>query len=287
MNDCGGHIPCTESKPREPQKQPRFIRHGRLEQVRDEITGKYKPSSGHNISHKRQLEGQEASIDLSFQDLEVGYGRECPSALRLSAAEPVNRQRKKHMAPRSPFVSTPPVPGLALHAEESQESHNLLHLPIELLVCIVCHLRHDQLRPAFFTCNRLRQAVNYARSIHFNFNTPHHTRPGTVASHLFRGLQSSPYESSSINAAMAAAKAAEAAGPTRMAIPLAPRQPPRPTDARPQSHDVRKIAGPLFQPPAAPSEVLSDSSCSPPAQRLLNGGGRNSVHAGQYEQATI
>lgn len=258
-------LPNADAKSQDIQKQPRFIGQGRLEQVRDEITGKYKSPCGLNIGQKRQMEGGEASIDLEFQELEVGYYRQTHASAESSPVA-VNRQRKKHMAPRSPFLSTPVITGPANSADATC---NLLQLPIELLVCVVCHLRHDQLRPAFFTCSRLRQAVTYARSIHFNFNTPHHTRPGTLTSHQLRGLYSPPYNGSSIGAAMAAAKAAEAAGVSRLAIPPAPRQPPRPPDARLPSHDVRKIAGPLFHPPAASSEAYSDTSCSPPTQGLL------------------
>ncbi|GBG59881.1 hypothetical protein CBR_g66688 [Chara braunii] len=84
-------------------------------------------------------------------------------------------QRKKMVAPRTPRTpqaftvyrdSTP----------EPAESSSLESLPTELLVRILCYLHHDELKPAFFVCKRLREATIAAVQIHFNYTTPDRDR---------------------------------------------------------------------------------------------------------------
>ncbi|KAJ7246852.1 hypothetical protein O6H91_Y427200 [Diphasiastrum complanatum] len=45
-------------------------------------------------------------------------------------------------------------------------------LSLELLVNIVCGLKHDELKPVSQVCRRFRQAVEVAWRCHFNFQTP-------------------------------------------------------------------------------------------------------------------
>lgn len=49
-------------------------------------------------------------------------------------------------------------------------------LPIDLLVEILCHLHHDQLRAVFHVSRRIRMAVLIARQYYFNFITPDRSR---------------------------------------------------------------------------------------------------------------
>ncbi|XP_059440017.1 F-box protein At4g35930-like [Corylus avellana] len=52
------------------------------------------------------------------------------------------------------------------------ESRGLESLPMVLLVKIVCHLPHDQLKPVFHVSKRIREAVQTAKQTHFNYTTP-------------------------------------------------------------------------------------------------------------------
>ncbi|KAK1441255.1 hypothetical protein QVD17_07099 [Tagetes erecta] len=56
------------------------------------------------------------------------------------------------------------------------ESMQLESLPMELLVKILCHLHHDQLRAVFHVSERIRTAVTIARKLHFNYTTPDRSR---------------------------------------------------------------------------------------------------------------
>ncbi|XP_062144598.1 F-box protein At4g35930-like isoform X2 [Alnus glutinosa] len=62
----------------------------------------------------------------------------------------------------------------------TQSESQLESLPKELLVKIICHLHHDQLRAVFHVSNkRIRKAVLCARRTHFNYTTPR--RPDRVS----------------------------------------------------------------------------------------------------------
>ncbi|KAL5063645.1 hypothetical protein RYX36_025382 [Vicia faba] len=73
---------------------------------------------------------------------------------------------------KSSLVGTPKTPRI----EEWQSESRLESLPTELLVKILCHLHHDQLRPVFHVSQRVRKAVIFARHFHFNYTTPDRSR---------------------------------------------------------------------------------------------------------------
>ncbi|KAK3272392.1 hypothetical protein CYMTET_19314 [Cymbomonas tetramitiformis] len=54
----------------------------------------------------------------------------------------------------------------------SSRSEDLMSLPCDLLMKIVCNLRHSELQPLLRTCVRLRHAAMAAIVVHFNFVTP-------------------------------------------------------------------------------------------------------------------
>ncbi|KAG8383723.1 hypothetical protein BUALT_Bualt04G0043500 [Buddleja alternifolia] len=68
--------------------------------------------------------------------------------------------------------NTPKTP----HAKECESESRLESLPVDLLVKILCHLHHDQLRASFHVSQKIRKAVIIARQFHFNYTTPDRTR---------------------------------------------------------------------------------------------------------------
>jgi hypothetical protein len=57
-------------------------------------------------------------------------------------------------------------------AGESDDTINLLSLPEELLLKIVCHLTHEEAKPLFLVCKELSATLKNAIKFHFNFATP-------------------------------------------------------------------------------------------------------------------
>ncbi|CAA0809385.1 F-box protein [Striga hermonthica] len=68
--------------------------------------------------------------------------------------------------------STPRTP----YAGQSECESRLESLPMDLLVKILCHLHHDQLRAVFHVSQKIRKAVVIARQFHFNYTTPDRSR---------------------------------------------------------------------------------------------------------------
>ncbi|KAL8472482.1 hypothetical protein ACS0TY_029626 [Phlomoides rotata] len=60
--------------------------------------------------------------------------------------------------------------------EVCESESRLESLPTDLLVKILCHLHHDQLRAVFHVSQKIRKAVVQARQYYFNFTTPDRTR---------------------------------------------------------------------------------------------------------------
>uniref|UniRef100_A0A7C8ZYG7 F-box domain-containing protein n=1 Tax=Opuntia streptacantha TaxID=393608 RepID=A0A7C8ZYG7_OPUST len=70
------------------------------------------------------------------------------------------------------LLKTPKTP----RAEDCRSESRLESLPMDLLVKILCHLHHDQLRAVFHVSQRIRMAVTLARQFHFNYTTPDRSR---------------------------------------------------------------------------------------------------------------
>lgn len=55
---------------------------------------------------------------------------------------------------------------------EANDAMNLLSLPEELLLKIVCYLTHEEAKPLFLVCKELSETLKNAIQFHFNFATP-------------------------------------------------------------------------------------------------------------------
>ncbi|XP_074577726.1 F-box protein At4g35930-like [Curcuma longa] len=68
--------------------------------------------------------------------------------------------------------ATPKTP----QSVEFDSQSRLESLPMDILIKILCHLHHDQLRAVFHVSHRIRAAVIAARQYHFNYTTPDRSR---------------------------------------------------------------------------------------------------------------
>ncbi|VVB10103.1 unnamed protein product [Arabis nemorensis] len=70
------------------------------------------------------------------------------------------------------LLKTPKTP----QADPCNSESQFESLPMDLLVKIVCHLHHDQLKAVFHVSQRIRKATVIARQYHFNYTTPDRSR---------------------------------------------------------------------------------------------------------------
>ncbi|KAJ4784479.1 F-box protein [Rhynchospora pubera] len=117
-------------------------------------------------------------------------------------------------------------------------------LPLDLLVRIMCHLHHDQLRPVFHVSMRIRTAVIFARQIYFNYTTPDRSRQEMLNAKTPLPTEHWPF------ASRRDGKAILAPSPQ---TPKAPRLGPRPS--RQHSIDMKQIAAVLFQETPQPPKL--------------------------------
>jgi hypothetical protein len=91
-----------------------------------------------------------------------------PAAGLLSEMLPLLfKQRKKYLQ-RQRLLGT----SQQYSQQRPGEPAGLLSLPEDVLLKIVCHLQHDEIKPLFQVCNRLSETLHNAIRFHFNFATP-------------------------------------------------------------------------------------------------------------------
>ncbi|KAK9086081.1 hypothetical protein Sjap_026492 [Stephania japonica] len=143
------------------------------------------------------------------------------------------------------FLRTPKTPKVDSESESKLES-----LPMDLLVKILCHLHHDQLRAVFHVSRRIRRAVFLARQFHFNYTTPDRTRQ-----EMLRTMTPLPTEHWPF--LRAEDKGICLNSPH---TPKAPRHGPRPPSRYKLDADMKQITAVLFKESAFPSAM---PPCSP------------------------
>ncbi|KAG9442744.1 hypothetical protein H6P81_018598 [Aristolochia fimbriata] len=119
-------------------------------------------------------------------------------------------------------------------------------LPMDLLVKILCHLHHDQLRAVFHVSRRIRKAVQLARQYHFNYTTPDRSRQEMLSTKTPLPTEHWPFVSKGDGKGNW--------GP-RPRTPKAPRHGPRPP-SRLNCTEVRQIAAVLFQESTFPMRCM-------------------------------
>ncbi|KAJ7522339.1 hypothetical protein O6H91_18G007100 [Diphasiastrum complanatum] len=165
-----------------------------------------------------------------------------PSRICTRAFGPACLQRKKLLAPKaaeSPVASE--YVGITRSDTSTSAQESLLEsLPLELLVRIICKLQHDQLRPVFHTCKRLRQSVIIAKQSHFNYTTPGRKR------WLFQTIENFPSLASRSNHLPFLSKAQGHKCPAGYPrTPKAPRYAPKP-HSRTSIAEMSQITAALF-----------------------------------------
>lgn len=147
---------------------------------------------------------------------------------------------------------TPKTPG----AEVCESESRLESLPMDLLVKLLCHLHHDQLKAVFHVSQKIRKAVIQARQFHFNYTTPDRTRQEMLRIMTPLPTDHWPFVSKGDGKDLVPSPH----------TPKAPRHGPRPP-SRLKHTEMRQIAAVLFQESAFPSSrclvpsVLSKPLC--------------------------
>ncbi|KAI3798825.1 hypothetical protein L1987_34105 [Smallanthus sonchifolius] len=123
------------------------------------------------------------------------------------------------------------------NGDVSDYESRLESLPMELLVKILCHLHHDQLRAVFHVSERVRKAVEIARQFYFNYTTPDRSRQEMLCTSTPLPTQHWPF----------VCKGDEKSKDLKLpSTPKAPRHGPRPP-SRLKFTEMRQIAAVLFQ----------------------------------------
>ncbi|XP_033142589.1 F-box protein At4g35930 isoform X2 [Brassica rapa] len=103
-----------------------------------------------------------------------------PARSNVIAVEDVESSKKSPLmlspvgiVMQNSLLRTPKTPP---QAEPCDSESQFESLPMDLLVKIVCHLHHDQLKAVFHVSQRIRAAAVIARQYHFNYTTPDRSR---------------------------------------------------------------------------------------------------------------
>ncbi|XP_031387530.1 F-box protein At4g35930 isoform X2 [Punica granatum] len=164
-------------------------------------------------------------------------------------SSPINYSKQNNL------LRTPKTPRF----DDCDTESRLEALPMDLLVKILCHLHHDQLKAVFHVSQRMRRAVLIARQFHFNYTTPDRSRQEMLRMITPRPTDHWPF------------KRGEGKGtPLRSPLaPKAPRQGPRPP-SRIKISEMRQIAAVLFQEKSTfPSRCIVPSVLSKPLCKSL------------------
>ncbi|CAN1184753.1 F-box protein At4g35930 [Linum perenne] len=154
------------------------------------------------------------------------------------------------------IARTPKTP----RAEDCEYESRLESLPMDLLVKVLCHLHHDQLKPVFHVSRRIRKAVVIARQFHFNYTTPDRSRQEMLRTMTPLTTEHWPFVGKGDG------KGALLRSPH---TPKAPRHGPRPP-SRLKITEMKQIAAVLFQDAATfPPRCVVPSALSKPMCKSL------------------
>ncbi|XP_064977039.1 F-box protein At4g35930-like isoform X1 [Musa acuminata AAA Group] len=153
-----------KQKKRVKNTKNKYLKPGALAQIR------YSRSSSKSctdIGKKRiVLQSEKAKIDLLNRDEVIQSDSPIVSPIRVSSHLAMDdaKQQKLPLTPKTP------------QSVDCDSQSRLESLPMDILVKILCHLHHDQLRAVFHVSQRIRTAVLLARQLHFNYTTPDRSR---------------------------------------------------------------------------------------------------------------
>ncbi|KAI4327768.1 hypothetical protein L6164_020192 [Bauhinia variegata] len=153
------------------------------------------------------------------------------------------------------LLGTPKTP----RPEDFESESRLESLPMDLLVKILCHLLHDQLKAVFHVSQRIRKAVLIARQFHFNYTTPDRSRQELLSTMTPRPTEQWPF------LCKGDGKGLRIPSPH---TPKAPRHGPR-TPSRLKFSEMRQVTAVLFQESALPPRCMVPSVLPKPLCKSL------------------
>uniref|UniRef100_A0A7N0ZWL8 F-box domain-containing protein n=1 Tax=Kalanchoe fedtschenkoi TaxID=63787 RepID=A0A7N0ZWL8_KALFE len=202
-------------------------------------------------NHNKYLKPDDGMVDCVLQSNVIVQTSSIGFPMRVSSPisghADANHFNFHLKTPKTPFVKNP-------SSDSVLES-----LPMDILVKVVCHLHHDQLKPVFHVSQRLREAVILARQFHFNYKTPDRSRQGLLRLHTPNSTEHRPFKGKGN------AKSVRISSPR---TPKAPKRGPRPP-SRLKYTDMRQIAVVLFQEAPLPSRYMVPSVLQRPPRKSL------------------
>ncbi|ONK64488.1 uncharacterized protein A4U43_C07F26590 [Asparagus officinalis] len=233
-------------KQRKPVRNPRnkYLRPGALAQIRDNRTtsrvgislGKKKAVLDlvkENISHQTEVASHSSTPTVSPN---------VPVEPSLDFVHEINKEKVPH---------TPKTP-------QGEKESRLECLPMDLMVKILCHMHHDQLRPVFHVSQRIRKAVVIARQWHFNFTTPDRSRQEMLRTMTPLPTEHWPFVSKGDGNIVLAPSPH---------TPKAPKHAPR--SSRLNHIDMKQVAAVLFPESAFPSRCMVSLRIQRPAFKSM------------------
>lgn len=225
-----------KQKKRVKNSRNKYLKPGALARIRDNRTA---TRSCTDIGKKRVVvvDAKEEKPDV-FNKVEVVVNGSTPAATPsriIQIPEGPEDETKQQMLP-----ATPKTPEAGFGTQSRLES-----LPIDILVKILCHLHHDQLRAVFHVSQRIRTAVLLARQLYFNYTTPDRSRQEMLRTKTPLPTEHWPFIRKQDG------KGIWISSPR---TPKAPKQGPRPTHL--YKLDMKQIAAVLFRETTFPSKCI-------------------------------
>ncbi|XP_008807143.1 F-box protein At4g35930-like isoform X1 [Phoenix dactylifera] len=221
----------------------KYLKPGALAQLRD---GRTTARSCTDIGKKRIVFNSEKAklVLLHKEEVTVHSNTPVASPIRINFQTMVdgNKQQKLPVTPKTP------------EGVDCDNQSRLESLSIDLLVKILCHLHHDQLKAVFHVSQRVRAAVLLARQLHFNYTTPDRSRQEMLSTKTPLPTEHWPFVSKGDGNAI------QGSSPH---TPKAPRHGPRPFRLR--MMDMKQIAAVLFQESVLPSTRMVPPGLPRPA----------------------
>ncbi|CAD5196494.1 unnamed protein product [Musa acuminata subsp. malaccensis] len=219
----------------------KYLKPGALAQI---CYNKTSSKSCTDIGKKRTvLESEKEEIGLMREAEVIQSNTPVMSPTKVSSQPAIDEAKHQNLP------VTPKTPQSAVCDRQSR----LETLPMDLLIKILCHLHHDQLRAVFHVSQRIRTAVLMARQLHFNYTTPDRSRQEMLRNKTPLPTEHWPF------ASKAGRKGTWGSSPH---TPKAPRHGCR--SSRLHLMDVKQIAAVLFQEPTLPPRHMMPPCLSRP-----------------------
>ncbi|KAF7809630.1 F-box protein [Senna tora] len=221
----------------------KFLKPGTLAQLRHNLSAASAKGCADSTGKKRVaiLHSRKTRNSIGNEDKDFDK-----SPMMLS---PVN------LVKQNSSLGTPKTP----RPEDFESESRLESLPMDVLVKVLCHLHHDQLRAVFHVSQKIRKAVLIARQFYFNYTTPDRSRQEMLSAMTPRPNEHWPFLS------RGDAKGMRIASPH---TPKAPRHGPRPP-SRLKVSEMKQVAAVLFQEAAFPSHCMVPSALPKPSCKSL------------------